>query len=94
MTREEAIKLHDDLLYADTDSVRAMKTKLNSLYGRMVMIAKDYIVVHRAKKPIVIFTKSILAVEKDDDGTAVIYCSENAVFYVDEKYVDVIKQIV
>lgn len=81
--------------YHDTDSM-AMKCKLNSLYGASVMnlINKEYIVVHRAKKPIVIFTKSILAIEKDDDGTAVIYCSENAVFYVDEKYVDVIKQLV
>ena len=83
------------MVYADTDSVKTMKTKLNSVYGKVVTdMTQEYIVVHRAKKPIVIFTKSILAIEKDDDGTAVIYCSENAVFYVDEKYVGVIKQLV
>lgn len=88
------IKSIDKMIYADTDSIKTMKTKLNSEYGRMVMTNKEYIVVHRAKKPIVIFTKSILAIEKYDDGTAVIYCSDNAVFYADEKYVDVIKQLV
>ena len=89
------IKSIDNMVYADTDSKYVMKTKLNSLYGKVVTdMLNGYIVVHRAKKPIIIFTKSILAVEKDDDGTAVIYCSENAVFYVDEKYADVIKQIV
>ena len=63
-----------NVIYADTDSIKVMKTKLNSLYGKAVMdMTKDYIVVHRAKKPIIIFTKSILAIEKDDDGTAVIY---------------------
>lgn len=89
------IKGIDNMVYADTDSIKTMKTKLNSIYGKVVTdMLKTYIVVHRAKKPIIIFTKSILAVEKDDDGTAIIYCSENAVFYVDEKYTDVIKQIV
>lgn len=89
------IKSIDNMIYADTDSIKTMKTKLNSLYGKVVTdMLKTYIVVHRAKKPIIIFTKSILAVEKDDDGTAIISCSENAVFYVDEKYADVIKQIV
>ena len=82
------------MLYEDTDSVIAMKTKLNSVYGKVVMdMTKDYIVVHRAKKPIIIFKKAILAVEKDDDGTAIISCAENATFYVDEKYVDVVRLI-
>lgn len=57
------------------------------------MLNNDYIVVHKEKKPLIIFRKSILAVEQDDK-TAIIYCSENAVFYVDEKYADVIKQLV
>ena len=81
------------MTYTDTDSVYAMKTGLNSLYGRMVMAEKEYIVIHRAKKPIIIFTKSIIAIEKDDDGRAVIYCSEDATFYADERYVNVIKQL-
>ena len=91
------IKVNSDAYskLSDADKIRVVKTKLNSLYGKVVTdMLNGYIVVHRAKKPIIIFTKSILAVEKDDDGTAVIYCSENAVFYVDEKYADVIKQIV
>lgn len=89
------IKSIGNMIYADTDSIKTMKTKLNSLYGKAVTdMAKEYIVVHRAKKPIIIFTKSILAVEQDDDGTAVITCSENAVFYVNEKYANVIKQLI
>lgn len=90
------IKSIDNMIYADTDSLKTMmKTQLNSVYGKVLTdMAKDYIVVHRAKKPIIIFTKSILAVEQDNDGTAVITCSENAVFYVDEKYADVIKQLI
>lgn len=93
--RATDIKNIESMIYADTDSVKTMKTKLNSVYGKVVTdMIKEYIVVHRAKKPIIIFTKSILAVEKDDDGRAIITCSENAVFYVDEKYADVIKQLI
>ena len=96
-TESEQAKMKQMLekpIYADTDGIKLMKTELNSEYGRLTMIAKDYIVVHRAKKPIIIFKKSILAVEQDDDKTAVIYCSENALFYVDEQYADVIKQLI
>lgn len=91
-----ALKSIDNMIYADTDILKTtMKTNLNSVYGKVVTdMIKGYIVVHRAKKPIIIFTKSILAVEKDDDGRAIITCSENAVFYVDEKYADVIKQLI
>lgn len=88
------IKSIDNMIYTDTDSVKTMKTKLNSLYGRMAMVSKEYIVIHRAKKPIIIFKKSIVAIEKDDDNTAIIFCSENVTFYADEKYVDVIKQLI
>ena len=95
---EESFKVTKlkNMIYAGTDSIKTIKTELNSIYGKVATdMAKDYIVVHRAKKPIIIFTKSILAIEEDDyDGTAVIYCSENGVFYVDEKYADVIKHIV
>lgn len=31
------LKSIDNMIYADTDSVNVMKTKLNSLYGRMAM---------------------------------------------------------
>ena len=94
LTAEAVPKSIEDMFYADTDRINTMKTKLNSLYGRMAMINKEYIVVHRAKKPIIIIRKSILAVEQDNDKTAIIYCSENVVFYVDEKYADVIKQLI
>ena len=80
------------MIYEDTDSVTAMKTKLNSLYGRTVMTQYDYIVIHRANNPIIIFKKSISAIERGDDGAAIIY-STNATFYVDEKYTDVVKKL-
>lgn len=80
--------------YMDTDSVTAMKTQLNSIYGSAVMNTKAYIVVHRAKHPIVIFKKSIVAIERDSDGRATIYCTENVEFCTDEKYADVIKQLI
>ena len=87
------IKSIDNMIYADTDSIKTMKTKLNSVYGRMVMASREYIVVHRTNNPLVIFKKSISAIEKHDDGSAIIFSSD-ATFYVDEKYEDVIKQLV
>lgn len=89
------IKNIDSMIYADTDSIKTMKTKLNSVYGKAVTdMAKDYIVVHRDKKPMIIFTKLIIAVEKETNGTAVIYCAGSDEFWTDDKYADVIKQIV
>ena len=82
------------MIYADTDSIKTMKTKLNSVYGKVVTdMAKEYIVAHRASNPIVIFKKSISAIEQHEDASAVIYTAD-ATFYVDDKYADVIKQIV
>jgi hypothetical protein len=55
------LKSIDSMIYEDTDSVKAMKIKLNSLYGRMVMANKeykDYIVIHENGNPAIIF-KSI-----------------------------------
>ena len=89
------VKSIDNMLYADTDSVRTMKAKLNSIYGKAVTdMRKDYIVVHVVKNPLIIFTKSIIAVENTGDEKAIIYCAENVIFAVDEKYVDVVKQLV
>lgn len=85
--------MKQDLCYADTDSIKTMKTMLNSVYGKAVTEMKnirEYIVVHRANNPIIIFIKSISAIERAEDGSAIIY-STDATFYVDEKYVDVIK---
>lgn len=35
------LKSIDSMIYADTDSVKAIKTKLNSLYGRTTMLEKE-----------------------------------------------------
>ena len=35
------LKTIDNMIYADTDSIKTMKTKLNSEYGRMTMEAKE-----------------------------------------------------
>ena len=87
-----SIKSIDNMIYADTDSVYAMKTKLNSLYGRMAMIEKDYIVIHDDGKPSIIFKKFIVGVKKCDDDTAYIQ-TVSSCYYADEKYIDVIKQL-
>lgn len=88
----------DDILYSDTDSVTTLKAKLNSIYGSAIMAAKDtkdYIVTHKAKRPVIIFKKFIMAVELNtDDNRAIIYCSDGSGVYVDEKYSDVIKQLI
>ena len=84
------------LCYADTDSIKVMKTMLNSIYGKAVTEMeniRDYIVVHYADEPLVILKKSISAIERAKDESAIIY-STVAKFYVDEKYADVIKQLV
>lgn len=76
--------------YIKNDTL-ATKAMLNSIYGRMVnTMNNDYIVIHRANNPIIIFKKSISAIERGDDGAAIIY-STDATFYVDEKYTDVVK---
>ena len=79
------IKSIDNMIYADTDSVKTMKTKLNSVYGRLAMMNKDYIVIHRGKQPTVIFKSAIIAVEQDMENKAIIHCSKNVIFYTDEK---------
>lgn len=110
-----AIKSIDNMIYADTDSIKrpigydisqeerrylendviVTKHCLNSLYGKVVTdMTKEYIVVHRDKKPMIIFTKSVTAVEKETNGTAVIHCIGNDEYWTDDKYVDVIKQLI
>lgn len=64
----------------------------NKFYGDLVMTHKDYIVVHYNDKPIIIFKKHITAIGKCDDGTANIF-TVNTSFYADEKYGDVVKQM-
>ena len=82
-------------LYVEND-VSATKDYINSLHGIMngkaVMMNNDYIVVHRNRKAVVIFQKYIVAVEMDDDNTAII-STVNGTFYTDEKYADVVKRI-
>lgn len=82
--------------YADTDSVKIAKTMLNSVYGKAVTemeTTRNYIVVHNADEPVIIFKNSISAIERAKDDSAIIY-STAAKFYVDEKYADVVKQLV
>ena len=45
-------------VYADTDSIKMCKAELNAIYGRKNMTTKDYIVVHKVKRPVIIFKNS------------------------------------
>jgi len=89
------LKSIDNMIYADTDSVRnVMKTKLNSVYGKAVTdMAKEYIVVHQDKRPLIIFLQHIQAIKQGVDNQAKIFVVDDC-FVTDEKYADVIKQIV
>ena len=88
------LKSIDNMLYADTDSVKTMKTKLNSIYGKAVMaMNKDYICVSVGKTPVVIFKDKIVSIEKRGDK-ATIHCVSDIEYDIDNKYVDVIKMIV
>lgn len=82
-----------NMIYADTDSVMAMKTKLNSEYGRMVMTNKDYIVIHENDNPIIIFKKFIIGVKKCEDGTAYIHTVFTG-FNADDGYATIIQQLI
>lgn len=88
------IKSIDNMIYADTDSVKAMKTKLNSIYGKAVMdMNKDYICVSVDKSPVVIFKDKIVAIEKRGEKASIL-CAHDVEFYTDNKYVDVVKMLV
>lgn len=52
----------------------------------------DYIVVHRDKKPIIIFIKYIVAIETSEDNVTVI-ATANRCFYVDESYPHVVEKL-
>lgn len=83
-----------NVIYADTDSIKTMKTKLNSIYGKAVMnMNKDYICVSVDKTPVVIFKDKIVAIEKRGEK-ATIHCVFDAEYCTDNKYVDVVKMIV
>lgn len=84
------VKCIDNMLYADTDIRKAMKTKLNSLYGRAVMM-NNYIVIHVSNKPIIIFKEHIVSIEKGERDNAIIQTDVGLIFDVDEDYAKVAK---
>lgn len=89
------LKSIDNMIYAYTDSLKTMKKlELNSVYGRMVMMNKNYIVAHRNKQPMIIFKSHIFAVERDEDGRAIILSTDVATLYLDENYNDIVKQLI
>lgn len=87
--------------YVDTDSTRGydittaeLKAKLNSLYGRTVMIMNNnYIVIHVSDNPSVIFKQHIVAIRRNDKGNAEIMLSNGCTIIADEDYATVIKLI-
>lgn len=90
------IKSIDNMIYADTDSIMIMKTKLNTLYGKAVMdMAKDYIVVHPngSNEIGIIFKSKITGIMKHDEGTADILLESGAMFYLLDKYEDIVKRL-
>ena len=88
------LKSIDNMIYIDTDSIKTMKTKLNSIYGKAVMtMNKDYICVNVDKSPVVIFKDKIVAIEKRGEKASIL-CVHDAEFYTDNKYVDVVKMLV
>ena len=88
------LKSIDNMIYADTDSIKAMKNKLNSIYGKVVMnMNKDYICVIVDKSPVVIFKDKIVAIEKRGEKASIV-CTDAVEFYTDNKYVDVVKMLV
>lgn len=56
-------------------------------------MAKEYIVVHQDKRPLIIFIQHIQAIKQSVDNQAKIFVVDDC-FVTDEKYADVIKQIV
>lgn len=85
------IKSIDNMIYADTDSIKTMKTKLNSEYGRLVMMNKNYIILHDGNKPFIIFKEHIVSFKKDNDDGTRIYTTSGYIFYADEDYAKVAK---
>lgn len=82
----------DNMIYVDTDSVKAMKTKLNSEYGRMVMTNKDYIVVHQDNKTGVIFKDRIDGVFQKEEGTMVLV--DGYSLWIEDKYADIVAMLI
>lgn len=84
-----------NVIYADTDSVKTMKTKLNSVYGKAVTnMNKDFVVVHGANKEVgIIFKDRIIGVFKHADNTTDILLGNGYMYYSKDKYEDVIKQV-
>lgn len=82
----------DNMIYADIDSVKTMKTKLNSLYGKGVVM-NNYIVIHVSNKPVVIFKQHIVAIKQDMYENAEIQLVSGFSFTTDEDYATVVKLI-
>mgnify|MGYP003293752469 CR=1 FL=1 len=87
-----------DIIYVDTDSIKKMKTKLNSVYGKVVtdMTNKNYIVVHPtgSSEVAIIFKNKITAVFKHDDGSAEILLESGSMFYLNDGYATIISQLI
>lgn len=85
------VKSIDNMIYVDTDSIKTMKTKLNSLYGRTVMMNNNYIAVHVSDSPVVIFKQHIVAIRRNDKGNAEIMLVNSYTIITDEDYGAVVK---
>lgn len=87
------IKNIDSMIYADTDSIKLMKTKLNSEYGRAVMINNNYIVIHIERRPAIIFKPHIVSIRQGEHGSAEIQLVSGAIIITDEEYSTVVRLI-
>ena len=85
------VKSIDNMIYADTDSIKTMKIKLNSLYGRTVMMNNNYIVVHVSDSPVVIFKQHIVGIRRNEKGNAEIMLVNSYTIITDEDYGAVVK---
>lgn len=85
------IKSIDNMIYADTDSIKTMKAKLNSLYGRTVMMNNNYIVVHVSDSPVEIFKQHIVGIRRNEKGNAEIMLVNSYTIITDEDYGAVVK---
>lgn len=70
-----------------------LKSIDNMIYGRMNMTNRDYIVVHHDNKPLIIFKKYVVAIEKCDDDTAYISTVKSS-YFLEDGYATVISQLI
>lgn len=74
-------------LYADTDSIKVKENDMERLN------IKDFIVLHKSGLPCLINKSRITTIEKNGDGSTMIWGDKNGADFVDEKYEDVIKRL-